>query len=115
MCNTSWNHDWHHRHNKDWGCDDTWSNSCDCDSSRPSTLTVQVLDTRCGALLCCDCENGQQVQVNTDDACSYSVGDRLCVYYDGTMTKSLPPQITATSIRLLRSSSSSCSNSCSCS
>lgn len=108
MCNTSWNNCWSN------SCNNTWNNSCscDCDCDRTSTLTAQVLDVRCGALLVCDCENSQQVQVNTDDACSYEAGDRLQIQYNGTMTNSLPPQITATCIRRISSCSS---NSCSCS
>lgn len=124
MCNTSWNNCWSNCHNHTWSnpCDTTWNNSCDCDCDRPTTLTAQVLDVRCGALLVCDCETSQQVQVNTDDACSFEVGDRLCIQYNGAMTNSIPPQISATCIRRISScssnscSSNSCSsNSCSCS
>ena len=105
MCNNSWNNSWH-------PCHPHWDNSCSCDNdtNRPATLTGQVLDTRCGALLVCDCEN-------TDDACSYDVGDRLCIHYDGSMTRSIPPQINATCIHKVSSPSNgcSCSNSCPCS
>ena len=121
MCSTSWK-DWNKSCSGSW--DHSWSSdpchcSCDCNDTRPATLTAQVLDVRCGALLVCDCENSQKVQVNTDDACSYEVGDCLCIRYNGVMSSSLPPQITATSIRRLRASACSCasssSNSCSCS
>ena len=112
MCNNSWNNSWH-------PCHPHWDNSCSCDNdtNRPATLTGQVLDTRCGALLVCDCETSQKVQVNTDDACSYDVGDRLCIHYDGSMTRSIPPQINATCIHKVSSPSNGCScyNSCPCS
>lgn len=116
MRSHSWNH-WHHSCDSTW--EDDWSDNtceCSCQDTRPATLTAQVLDTRCGALLVCDCENSQKVQVNTDDACSYSAGDRLCIRYNGVMTNSLPPQISATDIRRVGGKSGSCSgsNRCSC-
>ena len=50
------------------------------------------------SLLVCDCSTCQQVQVNTANACRYQVGDRLCIHYNGAMTNSIPPQISATCI-----------------
>ena len=38
------------------------------------------------------------VQVNTANACCYQVGDCLCIHYNGAMTNSIPPQISATCI-----------------
>lgn len=86
----------------DWDCrrpcKEDFSCSCDCPRPEPvcpATLIGQVLEVRCGSLLVCDCQTGQQVQVNTDDACAYQVGDRIRVHYNGAMTNSLPPQISA--------------------
>jgi len=53
---------------------------------------------RCDSLLVCDCSTCQQVQVNTANACCYQVGDCLCIHYNGAMTNSIPPQISATCI-----------------
>ena len=61
-------------------------------------MTARVLEVRCASLLVCDCATGQQVQVNTADACCYRAGECLCIHYDGAMTTSLPPQISASCI-----------------
>ena len=49
-------------------------------------------------LMVCDRCNQQEIQVNTSDACCFSVGDCVCIQYNGAMTTSLPPQISADSI-----------------
>ena len=64
----------------------------------PHHHDARVLEVQCCSLLVCDCDTCQQVQVNTDDACCYRVGDCLCIHYNGAMTNSLPPQISATCI-----------------
>ena len=51
-----------------------------------------------GQVLQRDCSTCQQVQVNTANACCYQVGDCLCIHYNGAMTNSIPPQISATCI-----------------
>ena len=85
-------------------CCDNRNNGCGCGcgcggtSFRPTTMTARVLEVQCCSLLVCDCDTCQQVQVNTDDACCYRVGDCLCIHYNGAMTNSLPPQISATCI-----------------
>ena len=80
----------------------SWNSGCGCGcggtSFRPTTMTARVLEVQCCSLLVCDCDTCQQVQVNTDDACCYRVGDCLCIHYNGAMTNSLPPQISATCI-----------------
>ena len=80
----------------------SWNSGCGCGcggtSFRPTTMTARVLEVQCCSLLVCDCDTCQQVQVNTDDACCYRVGDCLCIHYIGAMTNSLPPQISATCI-----------------
>lgn len=74
--------------------------SC-CGSTSPAagtTMTARVLAVRCTSLLVCDCSTCQQVQVNTTDACCYRVGECLCIHYNGAMTNSIPPQISASCI-----------------
>jgi hypothetical protein len=44
----------------------------------------------------CDCCTGQQIQVNTDQACCFQCGEQVCIHHCGMMTNSLPPQISAT-------------------
>ena len=82
------------------GCGNSCGCGCGCGgtSFRPTTMTSRVLEVQCCSLLVCDCDTCQQVQVNTDDACCYRVGDCLCIHYNGAMTNSLPPQISATCI-----------------
>ena len=85
-------------------CNNTVSNAwgCGCTGSTPptpaTTMTARVLEVRCDSLLVCDCSTCQQVQVNTAIACCYQVGDCLCIHYNGAMTNSIPPQISATCI-----------------
>ena len=101
-------------------CNNTVSNAwgCGCTGSTPTTTattmptgfegalvyqeaercTARVLEVRCDSLLVCDCSTCQQVQVNTANACCYQVGDCLCIHYNGAMTNSIPPQISATCI-----------------
>ena len=85
-------------------CNNTVSNAwgCGCTGRTPTTtattMTARVLEVRCDSLLVCDCSTCQQVQVNTANACCYQVGDCLCIHYNGAMTNSIPPQISATCI-----------------
>lgn len=85
-------------------CNNTVSHAwgCGCTGSTPTTtattMTARVLEVRCDSLLVCDCSTCQQVQVNTATACCYQVGDCLCIHYNGAMTNSIPPQISATCI-----------------
>lgn len=74
------------------------SNCAPSHSTADTTMIARVLEVRPDSLLVTDQCNHQQVQVNTTDACCYCVGDCLCIYYNGIMTASLPPQISATCI-----------------
>lgn len=50
-----------------------------------------------------DNANGQEVLVNTNNSTSnLSAGDQVRIVYNGVMTASLPPQISAQSICVLR-------------
>lgn len=81
------------------GCGSTASNCCDdCTTTTPTTMTARVMEVSCNSLLVCDQSTCQQVQVNTSNACCYRVGQCLCIHYDGAMTASIPPQISATKI-----------------
>lgn len=64
-----------------------------------ATMYASVLDVRRCSLLVCDLCTAQEVIVHTSEACCYCPGDRLCITYDGLMTMSIPPQITAICIR----------------
>lgn len=79
-------------------CNQTPSCGGGATAAADTTMTARVLEVRCASLLVCDCATGQQVQVNTADACCYRAGECLCIHYDGAMTTSLPPQISASCI-----------------
>lgn len=50
-----------------------------------------------------DNANGQEVLVNTNySTANLDAGDQVRIVYDGVMTASLPPQISAQSICVLR-------------
>lgn len=92
------------QYGRQYGCGST-PNPCTptppCTTSNSVTMRAQVLEVFCDALLVCDLSTCQQVRVNTPDACCYQVGQCLCITYNGVMTTSLPPQISATSIQVL--------------
>ena len=60
-----------------------------------TTMRAQVMEVQEDALLVCDQSTGQQVQVHTPCARCYAAGDHICIHYNGVMTASLPPQISA--------------------
>lgn len=52
-------------------------------------------------LLVCDHSTDQEVLVHTANARCFSNGDDVCIRFNGIMTMSIPPQITATCISRL--------------
>lgn len=65
------------------------------------TMTADVLENNGQSLLVRDWETGQEVLVHLPHPCRLCPGDRVCIRYDGVMTMSLPPQISAQSVRKL--------------
>ena len=61
-------------------------------------MIATVLSAQHGSLLVFDFANRQQVRVNTNDAFRFRPGDLVRIRYNGAMTMSIPPQISATSI-----------------
>ena len=61
-------------------------------------MTGMVLRVNARSMLVRDLNNGQQVLVNFGNARSFRVGDTVRIAYNGAMTFSVPPQITATSV-----------------
>ena len=51
---------------------------------------------------------GAHFQVNWEDADSLSAGDNVCVRYDGTMSRSIPPQITGIAVEQVQQSETIC-------
>ena len=45
---------------------------------------------------------GTVLLIGTTCACRFCPGERVCVCYNGVMTRSIPPQINAMSIRRCR-------------
>lgn len=62
-----------------------------------------VLRVGRNSILVRDLSNNQEVQVNMRNTQNISVGDRVAIFYNGTMTTSIPPQISALSVQVLRS------------
>ncbi len=63
--------------------------------------TVQTVEN--GQLLVCDMETNQDVVVHTSCAYRFCPGDRVCIEFNGAMTMSIPPQISATCIKRMPS------------
>ena len=67
------------------------------------TMIATVVRAWGSQVLVTDSENGQEVLVNTTYSTSnLTAGDQVRIVYDGVMTASLPPQISAQSICVLR-------------
>ena len=65
------------------------------------TMEGSVLSVSCGQLLVRDWETCQEVAVLTEYACDFSAGQCVRVVYNGVMTRSMPPQITAMCIKAI--------------
>ena len=66
-------------------------------------LATVVQSWNTSQVLVTDNANGQQVLVNTSyNTGNLTAGDQVRIVYDGVMTASLPPQISADSICVLR-------------
>ena len=59
------------------------------------TMYAEVVKVCCGYLLVCDLCERVEVRVNTERACCFHPGEKICIRYNGAMTLSLPPQISA--------------------
>lgn len=70
-------------------------------SQETVTMTAKILRVCPCELLVCDLCASQEVLVHAPEACCFRPGQRVCITYNGAMTASLPPQITAQSICLL--------------
>ena len=68
-----------------------------------TTMQATVLQVGNGQLLVQDQSTSQQVLVNTSIADCFAVGNQVFITYNGVMTASIPPQISAMSICLIRS------------
>jgi len=65
-------------------------------------MTATVIRVDSGSLLVRDLRNGMEVLVFFRNARRFSPGDRVRITYNGAMTSSIPPQITATSIQRIQ-------------
>lgn len=67
------------------------------------TMLATVVQAQGTQVLVTDNANGQEVLVNTRySTCNLSQGDQVRIVYNGAMTASIPPQISADSICVLR-------------
>ena len=67
------------------------------------TMIATVVQAWGTQVLVTDNANGQEVLVNTNHSTSnLMTGEQVRIVYDGIMTASLPPQISAQSICVLR-------------
>lgn len=67
------------------------------------TMYATVISTNPGSLLVRDFETGMEVLVFFRQANRFRSGDRIRITFSGAMTRSIPPQITATSIQRVSS------------
>lgn len=62
-------------------------------------LNATVLETTRSTLLVRDSVSGEEILVNSPNAQFFNPGDTVRIVFDGRMTLSIPPQISATSIQ----------------
>lgn len=60
-----------------------------------TTMCARILKVNRNSLLVRDNATSQEVIVNTSCVCNFRVNDRVNIIYNGMMTMSLPPQISA--------------------
>lgn len=65
-------------------------------------MIATVLRVDSGSLLVRDMKTGDEVLVHFRNADRFNVGDRIRIFYNGQMTFSIPPQITAISIQKIQ-------------
>ena len=65
------------------------------------TMCAVILEISDDRLLVRDSRTRQEVVVNIPCSCNFSVGDRVRISFNGAMTMSIPPQISAERIRKL--------------
>lgn len=63
------------------------------------TICAVILEISDRRLLVRDSKTDQEIAVNTRCNCNFRVGDRVIIVYNGAMTRSIPPQISAIRIR----------------
>lgn len=66
------------------------------------SMYATVVQAQASSLLVIDRSTSQQVFVHTTNGNRFSAGQCVCICYNGVMTLSIPPQITATSITRAR-------------
>ncbi len=64
-------------------------------------IYAEVLETGRNQILVRDCNTSQEVAVNLQNGCNFSVGDTVQIIYNGMMTMSIPPQISAGRITVI--------------
>lgn len=64
-----------------------------------AVMYARVLEVSCGTLLVRERCTDQEMLVRTGRACRFAEGDCVLIVYNGAMTRSIPPQITANRIR----------------
>jgi len=65
------------------------------------TMRANVLGVHNDRLVVFDHEMSQEVIVHTPQAHHFCVGDYILIQYSGIMTRSIPPQISATGISII--------------
>jgi len=63
------------------------------------TMYATVLQVHPQNLLVCNHSTDHEVLVHAANACRFSEGNCVCIHFNGIMTASIPPQITASCIR----------------
>lgn len=90
-------------------CQDCACEERGCGECRQSvTMNARVLRVCCCELLVCDLCTCQEVLVHTNNARCFRTGQCVCITYNGAMTMSVPPQISADCVKPLNNGRNCC-------
>jgi hypothetical protein len=70
----------------------------DMEMNETYTMRAQILQAGQCHLCVCDLDTRQIVLVRWRCACLFARGEYVCIEYDGVMSRSRPPQITASRV-----------------
>ncbi len=66
------------------------------------SMAASVKEVRCHSLIVRNVRTAEEIVVHTNDSFRFFCGDIVCIRYNGIMTRSIPPQITASCITLVK-------------
>lgn len=90
-------------------CAECARQECGCEDCPQSvTMNARVLRVCCCEMLVCDLCTCQEVLVHTSNACCFRPGQCVRITFNGAMTMSIPPQISADCVKPFNNGGNTC-------